>query len=244
MPGVWQNGLPVPSIDYEVLPYKCNACFSWYATLVLSYVLHHFNIYRLPWIVEHFGEIMSVAIISGFAITLVIDAAARVFHYGGKPLRMSNVWLYDIFMGASLNPRIGVIDLKMFAEVRVPWVLLFLIALSGTVKQYEDLGRVTGNMIIFLTGTGLYINACAKGEHMIPQTWDMFHEKFGFMLIFWNMAGVYVSSTCRDALADSQTIQLLLPRYCNGPKPRLILRIPRHWIHRRSRYFACRLLGL
>ena len=34
------------------------------------------------------------------------------------------------------------------------------------------------------------INACAKGEHMIPQTWDMFHEKFGFMLIFWNMAGV------------------------------------------------------
>jgi len=20
--------------------------------------------------------------------------------------------------------------------------------------------------------------------------WDMFHEKFGFMLIFWNMAGV------------------------------------------------------
>lgn len=190
MPGVWQNGLPVPSLNYEVLPYKCNACFSWYATLVLAYVFHTTGIYRLPWIVEHFGEIMSVAIISGFAVTLVIDFAARAFHYGGKPLRMSNVWLYDVFMGASLNPRIGVIDLKMFAEVRVPWVLLFLIALSGTVKQYEDMGRVTGNMIIFLTGTGLYINACAKAEHMIPQTWDMFHEKFGFMLIFWNMAGV------------------------------------------------------
>lgn len=63
-----------------------------------------------------------------------------------------------------------------------------------------------------ILATGLYINACAKGEHMIPQTvraavpshtgqnpgidrsrtaqWDMFHEKFGFMLIFWNMAGV------------------------------------------------------
>jgi delta24(24(1))-sterol reductase len=113
---------------------------------------------------------------------------------------MSNVWLYDVFMGASLNPRIGVIDLKMFAEVRVPWVLLFLIALSGTVKQYEEMGRVTGNMIVFLTGTGLYINACAKAEHMIPQTWDMFHEKFGFMLIFWNMAGVYVFTSAALSL--------------------------------------------
>jgi len=103
---------------------------------------------------------------------------------------MSGVPIYDHFMGVSLNPRLGVVDLKMFAEVRVPWVLLFLISLSGVVKQYEEMGRVTGNMLHMLLATGLYINACAKGEHMIPQTWDMFHEKFGWMLIFWNMAGV------------------------------------------------------
>jgi hypothetical protein len=29
-----------------------------------------------------------------------------------------------------------------------------------------------------------------KGEECIPQTWDMFHEKWGFMVIFWNFAGV------------------------------------------------------
>jgi delta24(24(1))-sterol reductase len=190
MPGWMQNGLPVPSLEYKVLPYKCNALYSWYATLILAFSLHKLDIYRLPWIVENFGHIMTVAIITSFVCTLVIDGAARVFHYGGKPIRMSGVWVYDVFMGASLNPRLGPVDLKMFAEVRVPWVLLFLIALSGTVKQYEDLGRVTGNMVLFLLGTGLYINACAKGEHMIPQTWDMFHEKFGWMLIFWNMAGV------------------------------------------------------
>jgi len=30
----------------------------------------------------------------------------------------------------------------------------------------------------------------AKGEECIPVSWDIFHEKSGFMLIFWNYAGV------------------------------------------------------
>jgi len=29
-----------------------------------------------------------------------------------------------------------------------------------------------------------------KGEECIPTTWDIFYEKWGFMLIFWNFAGV------------------------------------------------------
>jgi delta24(24(1))-sterol reductase len=190
MPGLWQNGLPVPSLNYETLPYKCNALASWYASLVLSFVLHKTGIYRLPWIIEHFGELMTVALITSFTCSFLIELGGRLFHWGGKPMRLSHVWVYDHFMGVSLNPRIGVIDLKMFAEVRVPWVLLFFIALSGAVKQYEELGRVTYNMAHMVLATGLYINACAKGEEMIPQTWDMFHEKFGWMLIFWNMAGV------------------------------------------------------
>ena len=36
----------------------------------------------------------------------------------------------------------------------------------------------------------LYANACAKGEELIVPTWDMAYEKFGFMLLFWNIAGV------------------------------------------------------
>jgi hypothetical protein len=45
--------------------------------------------------------------------------------------------------GACLNPRFGSVDLKMWAEVRVPWVLLFMIAVSGGCKQYETYGYVT-----------------------------------------------------------------------------------------------------
>ena len=45
-------------------------------------------------------------------------------------------------------------------------------------------------MAFMVLATWLYLNACGKGEECIPQTWDMFHEKWGFLVIFWNFAGV------------------------------------------------------
>ncbi|KAF8967619.1 ergosterol biosynthesis ERG4/ERG24 [Flammula alnicola] len=78
----------------------------------------------------------------------------------------------------------------MWAEVRIPWVIVFFLSVSGACKQYEQYGYVTPNMAFMILATGFYINACAKGEECIPQTWDMFHEKWGFMVIFWNFSGV------------------------------------------------------
>ena len=40
MPGVTQNGLPVPSLDYATLPYLCNALISWYVTLIGAAVFY------------------------------------------------------------------------------------------------------------------------------------------------------------------------------------------------------------
>ncbi|KAG8964910.1 C-24(28) sterol reductase [Tulasnella sp. 419] len=187
IPGYEQEGLPVPSLDYRKLKYKCNALGCWYVTLITSAIVHYTGILPLTGIINNFGPLMTVAIIWGFGLSLYtyLEAVAM-----GTQLRMSGNFLYDYWMGAALNPRIGPVDLKMFQEVRVPWVLLFYIAVSGGCKQYEDYGYVSPNMAFMILATGLYINACAKGEECIPQTWDMFHEKDGFMLIFWNYAGV------------------------------------------------------
>ena len=187
VPGFEQEGLPVPSLNYKTLMYKCNALNCLYLTLLIAAGLHFSGIYRLTEIIAHFGEYMTVSMIAGFTVSLWTYAAAVITK---TTHRMSGNFMYDFFMGASLNPRIGPIDLKMWAEVRIPWILLFLISVSGACKQYEDYGYVTPNMLFMVLATGLYINACGKGEECIPQTWDMFHEKWGFMVIFWNFAGV------------------------------------------------------
>lgn len=80
-------------------------------------------------------------------------------------------------------------------------------------------------MAFMILATWLYLNAwyallislvpllketnSGKGEECIPQTWDMFHEKWGFMVIFWNFAGVpFVRLSC--ILPANPTLTLVL----------------------------------
>ncbi|KAG8818632.1 C-24(28) sterol reductase [Serendipita sp. 399] len=207
MPGYEQQGLPVPSLDYKTLTYHCNALASFYATVLTAFGLHYTGLFRLTDIMNNFGSTMTVAMIWGWAASFL---TYYITIWTGQQIRMSGNFAYDFWMGAPLNPRIGLVDLKMWAEVRVPWMLLFIISLSGACKQYEDYGYVSANMAFMVLATGLYLNACAKGEECIPQTWDMYHEKWGFMIIFWNFAGVpftYCYSIVYMASHDPATYQ-------------------------------------
>ncbi|KIJ55202.1 hypothetical protein M422DRAFT_23816 [Sphaerobolus stellatus SS14] len=187
IPGYQQEGLPVPSLNYKTLMYNCNALGCVYTTIAVAAGLHYFNIFRLTEIIDNFGELMTVSMIFGTSVSFGVYFLTVLT---GNQIRMSNNFIYDVFMGAILNPRIGSVDLKMWLEVRIPWMLLFLIALSGGLKQYESYGYISPNMAFMILATWLYLNACGKGEECIPQTWDMFHEKWGFLVIFWNFAGV------------------------------------------------------
>lgn len=140
MPGYKQEGLPVPSLGYKTLMYNCNAIACLYATMVAAAGLHVTNIFRLTEIIDNYGHLMTVAIIYGFAVSfgMYFLTIAR-----GQQMRMSGNLAYDVFMGAVLNPRIGNVDLKMWAEVRIPWVIVFFLAVSGACKQYEQYGYVT-----------------------------------------------------------------------------------------------------
>ncbi|KAJ2934800.1 hypothetical protein H1R20_g2263, partial [Candolleomyces eurysporus] len=213
MPGYPQDGLPVPSLGYKTLHYNCNALTSLYATLITSALLHYYNIFRLTEIIDNYGHLMTVSMIYGFGVSLITYLWAVMT---GTAIRMSGNFFYDYFMGAALNPRIGPVCLKMWAEVRIPWVTVFFLSVSGACKQYETLGYVTPNMAFMILATGLYINACAKGEECIPQTWDIFYEKWGFMVIFWNLSGVpfsYVYSVVYMASHDPSKYQFSTAGY-------------------------------
>ncbi|ORX49430.1 ERG4/ERG24 ergosterol biosynthesis protein [Hesseltinella vesiculosa] len=180
-------GLPIPSLKGARLKYLCNGLSSWYWTLALAAALHSTGVFDLASIVDHFGSIMTIAILWGFTMTTLVYVASCV---QGTNHRMSGNFFYDYFMGASLNPRVGHVDLKMWAEIRVPWPVLFFLSLSCLVKQYQVHGEISASLSFMVLAHFLYANACQKGEECIPTSWDIFYEKDGFMLIFWNMAGV------------------------------------------------------
>ncbi|MDF1758074.1 MAG: delta(24(24(1)))-sterol reductase [Legionellaceae bacterium] len=187
IPGIKVKGLPIPSQDNLQLNYNCNGIPCWYATLVITAILHFTGIFPISLLADNFGSIMTVGVIVADAISIYLFVLKRFFQ---KPDTPTGNVIYDFFAGISLNPRIGRVDIKMFAEIRIPWVLLFFLTVSAAAKQYQEFGQITYPMIFMVIAHGLYVNACMKGEECIPTTWDIFHEKFGWMLIFWNFVGV------------------------------------------------------
>ena len=187
LPGLEVKGLPIPSRGGQRLVYRCNGISAWWLTLGGVAALHVSGVFPLQTVYEQFGAFMVAAMITANAVALVAYVGARVT---GNAERMSGAVVYDFFMGAWLNPRIGALDLKMWAEVRVSWLTLFLLTASGAAHQYATHGTLSSPMIFMVVAHFLYANACMKGEECIPTTWDVFHEKWGWLLIFWNLAGV------------------------------------------------------
>ncbi|KAL2863790.1 c-24(28) sterol reductase [Aspergillus lucknowensis] len=191
LPGITVMGRPLPHLGGKQLPYYCSALWSFWTTIALACTLHATGLFKLYTIIDEFGPLMSVAILSGFLVAFIayFSALAR-----GAQHRMTGYPIYDFFMGAELNPRMfGILDFKMFFEVRLPWYILLLVTLGTAARQYEVYGYVSGEVGFLLMAHFLYANACSKGEECIVSTWDMYYEKWGFMLIFWNLAGVPLS---------------------------------------------------
>lgn len=169
MPGIKVMGRPLPHEGGKQLEYYCSGIWSWYINIVLSVVLHLAGVFKLYTVIDEFGPLMSVAILSGFLVSFIayFSALAR-----GAQHRMSGYPIYDFFMGAELNPRMfGILDFKMFFEVRLPWYILFFISMGAAARQYEDYGYVSGEVGFLVLAHFLYANACSKGEECIVSTW-------------------------------------------------------------------------
>ncbi len=171
LPGVTTYGKPLAHENGKQLAYYCSGVWSFYTTIVLMAGLHYTGLFPLYTLIDEFGPILSVAICSGFLVSIVayVSALAR-----GAQHRMTGYPIYDFFMGAELNPRMfGILDFKMFFEVRLPWYILFGLSCATAARQYEDYGYVSGEVWFVVMAHFLYANACSKGEECITTTWSV-----------------------------------------------------------------------
>lgn len=169
LPGIVVQGKPLEHEGNRRLNYYCSGVWSLYTTIAVAATLHATGVFKLYTIIDEFGPVMSVAIISGFIVSIIAYVSAL---YRGAEHRMTGNRVYDFFMGAELNPRMfGILDLKMFFEVRLPWYILFLVTLGTAARQYELFGYVSGEVGFLLMAHFLYANACSKAEEAIPTTW-------------------------------------------------------------------------
>jgi len=66
----------------------------------------------------------------------------------------------------------------------------FFTTLAFALRQYDDEGRVSWAMLAVCFYHLCFVNACYKGEHCVPWTMDIIHEKFGWMLCMLDLVMV------------------------------------------------------
>ena len=191
LPGVYRKGKPLLHEGGKQLEYYCSGMWSFYTTTVILAVFHFAGIFKMQTVIDEFGPLLSVSIISGYLMSFYFYLSAIAY---GKQHRMTGYPVYDFFMGAELNPRLfNWLDFKMFFEVRIPWFILLIVTMGTAARQYERYGYVSAEVGLLIMAHWLYANACCKGEECIIASWDMYYEKLGFMLTFWNLSGVPLS---------------------------------------------------
>ena len=94
MPGVYRKGKSLPHLGGKQLDYYCSAMFSFYSSIVIMLALHFTGVFKLYSLIDEFGHIMSVAIISGFLCSIIAYVSARI---RGATVRMTGSFIVDFF---------------------------------------------------------------------------------------------------------------------------------------------------
>ncbi|CCW66172.1 unnamed protein product [Phytomonas sp. Hart1] len=190
LPGVFVKGLPLASENGHRLTYRCNAVSAWYVLIITASILHYTQTFELNEWCRCYGEYLTAATISADFVSLCAFIAGL-----RRSIRMTPSFIYNFFKGSALNYRLpGNVDLKLFQECRNSWMLRMLLVVGCAMEQYHELGYITTNMAVILVVQFLYVNAVQKGEVCAPTTWDVFYEKFGWMLAYWNTCGPFLYS--------------------------------------------------
>jgi len=175
-PGRIRPGTPLA--DGARLPYYLNGWFAFWCTWAVL-LLAVWRGWISPTIgYDQFGPLMTTANIVAFLFAALLYVWGKRSPDGAT----SGDAVHDYVMGVALNPRIRGFDLKYFCESRPGLILWVAINASLAAAQYRLHGRVTTPMILVNAFQFLYVADYFFHEEAIVTTWDIKHERFGWML--------------------------------------------------------------
>lgn len=116
---------------------------------------------------------MSAAAAGGGALTLAVAESVPI-----------DKVTYDYFMGTSLNPRIGKLDLKMFFESKIGMTTWIVLTLLMALAEYEREHTLSLAMTLVCLFQLVYAVDFFWFEEAMLSTWDINYENYGFMLAF------------------------------------------------------------
>ena len=155
------------------LSYRLNGWLSFWVSAAIAGLIVRFTGIPATVAFDQFGPLLTAANMVAFALAGYLYVSRSPGMRGGLGTYVS---------GATLNPRIGSFDLKFFCESRPGLILWVLIDASLAAKQYELHGTISTPMLLVNAFQLLYVADYFFHEEAILSTWDIKHERFGWML--------------------------------------------------------------
>ncbi|MEY9706396.1 DUF1295 domain-containing protein [Bradyrhizobium diazoefficiens] len=184
-PGRQARGARLP--DGTSLTYRLNAWSAWWITWAAVTVGIALGWFRSTDLADQFGALLTTANLFAFFISLALYFGRRAI---AAPHESTEGGLRDFWFGVALNPRIGTFDLKFFCEGRPGLFAWVLMDFSLAAKQYDLHGVLTQPMILVCAFQFWYVADYCFHEELILSTWDIRHEKFGWMLCWGDLVWV------------------------------------------------------
>lgn len=191
-----------PLVDKTRLVYRINGHLAFWVSLLLAIVgwpywhdasqSWQFGSSPIHVLFEHYAELAFVTTLLCFGLSIFLYLSSfsgdKMLSHGGT----SGVAVYDFFMGRELNPRSlnGTFDWKEFCELRPGLIGWIMLNISCMVKQHQQLGYVSGSMILLNIFQGIYVWDGLYQEQAILTTMDIVQDGFGHMLVFGDLAWV------------------------------------------------------
>ena len=194
-----------PLEDGTRLAYRVNG----FAAMCISLLLAGMAV-LLGWVpgdflYRHLADYITAANIVAIVVCLFVHRLARR-HASPAERRLRPIEAF--FTGATLNPRLGRFDFKFYFESRPGFILWLLILASCAFAQYQQHGTVTNAMILICIFQALNVVDYFLFEEAILTTWDIRHERFGFMLCWGTVLWVPLTYTLQAVYLVANPVTL------------------------------------
>jgi protein-S-isoprenylcysteine O-methyltransferase Ste14 len=203
-PGRWVEGTPL--LDGRRLRYKLNGWASWWTTWAVLAAGVAGGLIPATILADQFGPLLTTVNIVTYLFAFYLYFHGR--RRGTRSERVTGNPVYDFWLGTALNPRVGNFDLKLFFEARPGLIGWVAIDLSFAAKQLAVHGRLTTPMILVCAFHFFYVADYYFHEEAILTTFDIKHEKFGWMLAWGDLVWVPFTYTIQAQYLVHHTHEL------------------------------------
>jgi delta14-sterol reductase len=207
LPGRRVPGQPLP--DGTRIGYRLNGLSLWVATHMATFCAVVLGGFSLTPLLERFWSLLLAANLLTVAWLLPMYLAGR--RRARERGERTRAWWADLWYGSELNPSLFGIDLKTFAY-QPSLIGLSLLNWAFAWAQWEELGYLTTQMILYQAFWWLYLTTHYLHEEGVLSMWDVIAEKLGFMLLWGDLVLVPFFYCIAGWFLLGQTESIPVPR--------------------------------